>query len=65
MVGEFILPKHLKDLNVDWDTFTMDDVKPLIQKIVKAVKFCAGPEKAEEMERKFKKIAYNAKMEAT
>jgi hypothetical protein len=57
VVGEFILPKHLKDMGKDWDTFEMDDIEPLIEKVVRAVRFCAGEDKARELKGKFNKIA--------
>lgn len=56
VVGEFILPKHLKDLGKDRDTFTMDDMDRLMEKVLRAVEFCAGADKARELRSEFRRI---------
>ena len=56
VVGEFILPKHLKDLGKDRETFTMDDVDELTEKVLRAVEFCAGADMAKEIQGRFRKI---------
>ena len=46
VVGEFILDKHLNDMGLGRDDFTLDDAGPLMEKVIKAVEFCAGADKA-------------------
>ena len=60
VVGQYILPKHLKDMGKDRGNFTRDDVEPLIGRVVSAVGFCAGPEKAKELRTQFRRIAREA-----
>lgn len=61
VVGEFILPKHLKDMGKDRETFAMSDVELLTEKVVRAVNFCAGEEKAREVRGKLRRIVSEAR----
>ena len=59
VVGEFILPKHLKDMGKSPETFTLDDVDPLMERVLHAVEFCAGTDKSKELKTEFQKIVRN------